>query len=270
MICPNDPGKLRHTYDSGRKISCEIVESAAKTFRGKEVRAYLAGQIVDRLRIRGFSGGDAAVRWKLFAIAIGIAVGLTGCSAGIQPSPTPPGPGTPPPPSAIAPAPEPRGNPAEPRKVDLQFAQHMIAHHQSGKLLIDVALKNAGYERIIHLAEQFEAQHGPQIERIKQWLAKNYESGVVPQNIGPGEGPLMPGAEISGALNDIEEAQQDQVALLWAKAMLTHHHEVVEIAKVEIEKGSSPELKKIAKEIKKTRQAEIDKLLRFLEHLAPA
>ncbi len=193
---------------------------------------------------------------------------LAGCSSGEQPSDLTPGHGTPPPPSAIAPAEDSSdGDETKNVNVDLQFAQQMISHHELGKQLIEVGIKNTQNEEIRSFAERLEAEHGAQVKKVRDWLAQQGKPGSSVQDVGPGEDALMPGTEVEAALTRLEEAQQGRVDELWLDAMITHHEVVVEMATTEIEKGSSKELKAIAEEIRSSREAELEKLKELRENL---
>lgn len=192
-------------------------------------------------------------------VAVGIAV--TGCSSSEQPSPMPPAPGTPPPPSAIAPAKDDNdGDETKNVNTDLAFAQQMVAHHEAEVELIEIGLRNTDNERVQTLAERFERQHESQIEQLRAWLESHGQSSVAPQDVGPGEGAQMPGVATQELLGKIEEAQEGRVALLWVKAMRTHHQKVVDIAANEIAEGTDPQLRRLAQEIRSTREAELEEL----------
>lgn len=191
---------------------------------------------------------------------------LTGCSSNEQPADLTPGHGTPPPPSAIAPA-DGSGHGDQKVNTDLQFAQQMLTHHEVEKQLLEVALKNSQNEQVRSLAESMEAERGAQIDKIRAWLKAQGQSGVAPEDVGAGEDSLMPGTEVEKALAKMEEAQQGQFAPLWVDAMITHHEAVIEMARIELEKGSSPELKGAAEHILTTRETELGELEKLRESL---
>lgn len=194
--------------------------------------------------------------------AAGIA--LAGCSPSEDPSPMPPAPGTPPPPSAIAPAEAPQdGDETRNLNTDLQFAQQMLAHREVDLQLLEVAITNAGRERIVELAQQIERTHGAQIEKVRNWLRDHGQSGVAPQDVGPGEDAQVPGVGYTEQLSKLEEAQQSQFGPLWIKSMLTHEQEVLDAAMTEVDKGNDPQLRSVAQEIVDSRRAEIEKLLQL-------
>ncbi|MDR7302963.1 DUF305 domain-containing protein [Haloactinomyces albus] len=191
--------------------------------------------------------------------AAGIA--LAGCSPSEDPSPMPPAPGTPPPPSAIAPAESPQdGDETRNLNTDIQFAQEMLALREVDLQLLEVAISNAGRERITELAHQFERTHGPQIEEIRNWLRDHGQSGVSPHDVGPGEDAQVPNVGFTEQLRKLEEAQQGQFGPLWIKSMLAHEQDVLDAAMVEINKGNAPQLRSVAEKIADSRRAEIQQL----------
>lgn len=182
---------------------------------------------------------------------------LTGCSYSDVPSSQPPVPGTPPPPSAIAPA----TNTGEASKdsVDVRFAEQVIAHHEVGKQLVEVAETNTDNEDVLGLVERIR-QHPPTIERVKQWLAaKNIASEAAPEEVGPGEGVYMPSVG-STEMSQLREAQRDRFIPLWIKSVLTHNHQMMQITRTELAEGSDPQMREVARQIQTRRQEEIDTL----------
>ncbi|RCW42883.1 uncharacterized protein (DUF305 family) [Halopolyspora algeriensis] len=198
--------------------------------------------------------------------AAGIA--LAGCSPSEAPSPMPPAPGTPPPPSAIAPA-EGSQDGDETRNVntDLQFAQEMLALHEVELQLLEAGEANVSRQWVADLAQQFEHEHGPRIEEIRNWLREHGQSDAPPQNVGPGEDAQAPNVGAGELLSKLEEAQQGRVARLWIQGMLTHTQKVVDAATTEINEGTDPQLRSIAEQIKNDRQADIRELRQRLETL---
>ncbi|MBA8823079.1 uncharacterized protein (DUF305 family) [Saccharopolyspora lacisalsi] len=182
---------------------------------------------------------------------------LTGCSYSDVPSSQPPVPGTPPPPSAIAPA----TNTGEAKKdtVDIRFAEQVIAHHEVGKQLVEVAETNTDNEDVLGLVERIR-QHPPTIEHVKQWLAtKNISPEAAPEEVGTGEGLYMPSVG-NTEMSQLREAQQGQFIPLWIKSMLTHEHQMMQIAHTELAGGSDPQMREAARQIQTQREKEIDTL----------
>ncbi|WP_245780199.1 DUF305 domain-containing protein [Actinopolyspora lacussalsi] len=218
----------------------------------------------------GISGGEETVRKSTIIGVLGAAVlALTGCSPNYEePSDMQPGAGTPPPPSAIMPA-EDSGSGDETTRVntDLEFAEQMVAHHESETQLLEVAIKNSPDDQVVEFAEQLEQQHGPRLEEIRSWLRERGEGEVTPGEVGTGEDSQMPGTDVSSELTELEEVQQGSFDSLWLKSMIDHHEAVVEMARTEIDKGSNEEMKSIATAILDSRTTELDELRQLRENL---
>lgn len=195
-------------------------------------------------------------------------IALAGCSPPEAPSPMSPAPGTPPPPSAIAPA-EGSQNGDETSNVntDLQFAEEMLAYHEVELQLLEAAKANASRQWIVDLAQQFEREHESRIEEIRSWLSEHGQSGVPPQDVGPGEDAQVPNVGGAELLGKMEEAQQGRFAQLWVQGMLGHYQTVVDAATTEINEGSDAELRSIAEQIKSDREADIRELRQRQEDL---
>lgn len=181
---------------------------------------------------------------------------LAGCSPSEDPSRQAPGHGTPPPPSAVAPAENSSDGP-ERTNTDLRFAQQMLAHHEMEKQLLEIALKNADDEQIRSLAERIESENA-HLQPIRDWLTSQGHE------VGSGQVQL---SELKSALRKLEEAQAGQFARLWLDAMVTHHEGVIDSARTETEKGTSPELKQAAQQILQSRQAQLEELEKLREQL---
>ncbi|WP_019853365.1 DUF305 domain-containing protein [Actinopolyspora mortivallis] len=207
------------------------------------------------------SGGEATVRTSTIIGVLGAAVlALTGCSPNYEEaSEQSPAPGTPPPPSAIVPA---KGEEKAEANIDLEFARQMKAYHRAEEQLVEIALNNSAQQRVTEFAEQLE-QHGQYLERIDEWLAERQEGGADSGE----QHTWMPETDVAGEITELEEAPRGEFATLWVKAMIDHHDAVLEMTDTEIERGSDQQLRSIARQIRDSRQQELDELKQLREQL---
>jgi len=150
---------------------------------------------------------------------------------------------------------------------DIEFVQGMIPHHQQAIEMSEMVIDNGDDPDVIALAEQIEAAQGPEIDQMQTWLD---DWGVEPDDMSDmsgmsgsdsmGDG-MMSGDEMD-AMSAMTGTGLDQMFL---EMMIRHHEGAIEMAQVEIEDGSNPDVVALARTIIETQQAEISKMRSMTE-----
>lgn len=152
---------------------------------------------------------------------------------------------------------------------DVMFAQLMIPHHQQAVELAALVPDRSTNPALKTLAAAIAAQQQPEIDQmrtaLKQW-------GINPDETAHGSGHAgmtMQGMVDDATLVQLEALKGAQFDALWLKSMVGHHQGAIEMAKVEINDGKSPEMVTLAKNIVSAQQAEIDQMNTMLAGIRP-
>lgn len=183
---------------------------------------------------------------------------LAGCSPAERASEQPPAPGTPPPAAEIQPAQA--GGPEAPSEVpptntDHEFAQQLLSYDKQAKELTDVTKRSSTEEGTRQLAERWEKAQEPLKNRVEGWLKANPEqgSGSAPEDQNVGEMTRMPPVE-QGAVAHLQETNGEEFEHLLAVNMAEHLDHTVEMARTELEDGSSQPMRDLAEHLIQTRE----------------
>jgi uncharacterized protein (DUF305 family) len=140
---------------------------------------------------------------------------------------------------------------------DVTFAQNMIAHHQQAVEMADLAATRAANAQAKTLATQIKAAQQPEIDKMTAWLTA-WGKPTVPA--GGHGGHSMPGMMSTQDMDKLKAASGAAFDKQFAQMMIDHHTGAIEMAREVQKNGSNPEVKKLAADIEKTQQAEIETL----------
>lgn len=156
-------------------------------------------------------------------------------------------------------------------QADVDFAVGMIPHHRQALEMSELAEDRAADPEVKELAEDIAAAQGPEIEQMSAWLD---EWGVdVPENDGGhsgaghdgGAGQLMPGMMTGQQMEQLAETSGPAWDQLYLRAMIEHHRGAIEMAADEEANGRHPGALRLAEEIQRTQQAEIQRMEQLLD-----
>lgn len=137
---------------------------------------------------------------------------------------------------------------------DRAFVKEMIPHHEAAIEMAQIAEKRGESAFVKRLAADIIRTQNAEISTLKR-----EDEGL--ENAGVEVGSLGMGHEMMGMDGDpsmLESADPFDPEFL--KMMIPHHQGAVEMAKVELEKGKDPELRKIAQEIIDAQEREISEM----------
>lgn len=136
--------------------------------------------------------------------------------------------------------------------VDRAFIAEMVPHHRSAVAMAKVASERAQRPEIKQLAKDIVASQNAEITtmaRIDKGLAAG---GVKPGGLGMAMHE-MKGADMDAEmLRDARPFEREFIDM-----MVPHHQDAIKMARVEIDKGQSGELKQVAKDIVAAQAKEI-------------
>ncbi|MFN0280118.1 MAG: DUF305 domain-containing protein [Pyrinomonadaceae bacterium] len=140
---------------------------------------------------------------------------------------------------------------------DLQFLDTMIAHHQGAVEMAGPCASKAQHSEIKTLCSNIISSQQKEIAQMKTWREQWFAGKAPAINMQmPGMSDSMKGMDMK-ALDSLSGNAFD---LEFIEQMSPHHEGAVVMAEEALQKSSRDEIKKLAKEIIKAQQAEIDQM----------
>ena len=147
-------------------------------------------------------------------------------------------------------------------QVDRAFAQAMIPHHESAVEMAQIAQVNAESEFVKSLAADIVRTQNSEIETLRTQDRELADAGVPTGDLGM-EHEMMGMDDDPSMLEDADPFDRAFIEM-----MIPHHEGAIEMAKVELEQGSDPELKSLAHDIIDAQEREIAEMEKHMA--APA
>jgi uncharacterized protein (DUF305 family) len=137
----------------------------------------------------------------------------------------------------------------------------MSQHHQGAIMMSQMALQKAEHPELKQFAQKIIDDQQKEITQMKQWRDNWYAGKPSALNMDlPGMGTGMGKMMDSSHMGDMQAMQGSDFDLHFLSMMIPHHEGAVEMAKQASDKAEHPEIKKLAQQIIKAQQAEIDKM----------
>jgi len=150
------------------------------------------------------------------------------------------------------------GSSAAGNGVDRAFVADMIPHHESAIEMANIAGQRGESAFVKQLAEDIGTSQSKEISTMRREDAALASAGVKRGSLG------VPG-HMKGMDEDVAKLKTaDPFDPAFIKMMIPHHEGAVTMAKVEIDKGESPALKKLAQEIIDAQEREIGEMRKHL------
>lgn len=150
---------------------------------------------------------------------------------------------------------------------DVLFAQLMIPHHQQAVELADMVPERSTNPDVVNLAAKIAAAQQPEIDTMKAQLKQWGINPAQTQHESGHAGLAMQGMVDDTTMLNLRGLKGTDFDILWLTSMTGHHQGAIEMAKVEVEAGKSPEMTALARSIITAQQAEIDQMKKMLQTL---
>ncbi len=191
------------------------------------------------------------------ALAAGV---LTGCGAAAEPPATNPPAADPAAAESSAAKP-----PAAPHNdTDVMFLQMTLDHHRQGAEVVELAATRASRPEVRRLAAEIRQQWADESKTMTAWLT----AWGAPLAADPDEGVHAGHGDLHSLRpSDVAELRRaagpdvDRTAL---SLLLGHHHNTVEVARMQAAKGANPDAKRLAEELTRRRQEQVRRMLALL------
>jgi uncharacterized protein (DUF305 family) len=148
--------------------------------------------------------------------------------------------------------------------LDLRFIDAMIPHHEGAVLMAKAALQKSKRPEIQKLAKNIVGAQNQEIAQMKQWRSHWYpKASPTPMawNAEMGHAMPMSTAQTEGMMMRQDLGSGDaKFDLRFIAAMIPHHQGAIAMAKEVLKKSKRPEIKKLAKDIIASQQAEIKQM----------
>lgn len=155
-------------------------------------------------------------------------------------------------------------------QADVEFAQHMIPHHEQAIEMSDIVLAKEGIDpRVVEMATQIKDAQGPEIETMEGWLQEWGEPTTAPHDDMPAHGdmPMMEGMLSPAEIDDLRNAEGVEASRLFLTGMIHHHEGAITMAQEQIDDGQYPAAVEMSRQIIESQQREIDSMNEILASL---
>ena len=147
-------------------------------------------------------------------------------------------------------------------EADVAFASQMIPHHAQAVEMATL-VHHTGNLKVLALADRIDKAQAREIATMTTWLRAR---GVhVPASGDTTESDhSMPGMAPHDDMNQLEQTKDAEFDRLWLSSMIRHHEGAIQMANTELGQGSDEEMKRLARQILETQQAEIAEMQALL------
>ena len=143
---------------------------------------------------------------------------------------------------------------------DLRFIDAMTPHHQGAVEMAKEAQQKSKRPELKALATNMIKSQDQEIVEMKQWRQAWYpKAESTPMASDSKTGKMVPSDQMQGMSMNLGAAD-DQFDLRFINAMIPHHEGAIVMGKDALQKSQRPAVRKLAEEIVKSQQQEIDQL----------
>lgn len=146
-------------------------------------------------------------------------------------------------------------------EADVEFVQAMIPHHEQAIHMAELAAEHANSPDTKTIASTIKTKQEEEVKTMETLL---HEWGM--EKEAAGHGAIHPGMLTEQELKELEEARGVEFDKLYLEQMIKHHKGAITLAE-EYEhehKGENKEIEKLAAEIKRGQEREIEEIEREL------
>ena len=150
------------------------------------------------------------------------------------------------------------------KNADLGFVQGMIPHHQGAIDMANIELQYGKDAQMRALAQAIIDAQTKEIAYMQQWLIANQASQPTATNA----------AAITQAYQTNNQANHDAMMrgimaanpdVAFAQGMIPHHQGAIDMANVQLQYGTNPDIRQLASQIKAAQAPEIEQMQNWLK-----
>ncbi len=146
-------------------------------------------------------------------------------------------------------------------EADIEFVQGMIPHHKQALKMSELAAKHANSPDVKTIASTIKTKQEEELKTMEtllhEWGVKEEAGG---HDAHGGSEAKSPGMLTEQQLKELEEARGVQFDKLFLKSMVEHHKGAITMAEEGEHNGENKEVKKLAAEIKRGQEREIEEM----------
>lgn len=147
-------------------------------------------------------------------------------------------------------------------EADVEFVQGMIPHHEQAIHMSELAAKHANSPDVKTIASTITTKQEEELKTMEtllhEWGVKKEEAGG--HDAHGGAKAMHPGMLPEAELKELEETRGVEFDKLFLKSMVEHHKGAITMAEEAEHKGENKEVKKLAAEIKRGQEHEIEEM----------
>ncbi len=149
-------------------------------------------------------------------------------------------------------------NTVEASQFDGLFLRSMIAHHQGGIMMANIALKKAVHPELKRFASEMIAKQKKEIGEMSVWLKE--WSQTVPEDSAQSEASRK---KTHQDMEELEMLSANDFDLTFAKMMAKHHQSAIGMAKLVEQKSRQSQLKQFAEKLIADQSMEVTQLRKW-------
>lgn len=154
-------------------------------------------------------------------------------------------------------------------KADVQFMQHMIAHHAQAIVMAKIAEKNSTNKQLLMLSRKIDQSQVPEIEIMQDWLRRHNQFAP---DTSSWHDMMMDGMLTKDELKEMEAATGAEFDRLFLEGMIKHHAGAIKMVDDLFKSpgaGQEVDTNVFANEVVVAQTAEIGIMKRLLTQLPP-
>ena len=150
-------------------------------------------------------------------------------------------------------------------ETDVMYLQMMVAHHEQGLEMVQIAKDGAKSEEVKTLAAAVEATQADEVKLMKTWLEGWQKPTTVDHapNAHADHGGLPATGEQE--MEALREAKGKSVDPTFLNLFVAHQTNAVEMAKMETDGGANEETKAFADRVRESRTGQIQQMLKLMQ-----
>jgi uncharacterized protein (DUF305 family) len=154
-------------------------------------------------------------------------------------------------------------------RVDTEFTQNMVVHHEGAIVMANLAARVASAPEVKALGQRISAAQEPEIIDMKSWLVAWGEQSAADVDM---DGMDMGGMDMGGlsqdeAMAELKVAEGIAFDRRFLELMIEHHRGAIEMADTQLASGTNPQALALAQSIIDAQNAEITEMEQLLRAL---